>query len=241
MLLLPLIRALSQLDDPVFLGVVLRSVAWSLLVFLGLAEVLSWGAHEAVIDAARAWRPDLSAPDGSDPNWLDWLGYAAGPLGAALLALFLFLPVACGIASLFIDRVADTVERSWYPAVPPAAPAPLSQQIWDGLELGLRVLGMQALALLLSVLLPGIGLILGWLIAAWAIGRGLFVTVAMRRMGRREALLLCRRRLPAVLTQGAWMAALGLVPVFNLLTPVLGTAALVHVLHAAEPDLRSHG
>ena len=234
MLLSPLIRALSQLDDPVFRGVVLRSVGWAVLVFLLFAELLSGGAHEAVVD----WGPDPAAPHWIDSTWLGWLGYAAGPVGAALLALVLFLPVACVIATLYIDRVAEAVERRWYPTVPPAAPAPFSQQMWDGLALGLKVLGLQVLALLLSLLLPGVGLLLGWLIAAWAVGRGLFVAVAMRRMGRREALLLCRRRLDAVVVQGGWMAALAVVPVLNLLAPVLGTAALVHVLHAPEPARR---
>ena len=238
-LLLPLIRALSQLDEPVFLGVVLRSVGWTLLAFAVLAWLLSWGTHEAVLEAVLAWGPAASAPPADDPGWLDWLGYAAGPVGAGLLAFLLFLPVACGIATLFVDRVADAVERRWYPWMPPVAPAPLSHQLWDGLALGLKVLGLQLLAVLLSLLLPGIGLLLGWLIAAWAIGRGLFVAVAMRRMGRREARLLCRRRLPAVLVQGGWVSALGLVPLANLMAPVLGMAALVQVLHAPEsPPLR---
>ena len=231
MLLLPLTRALSQLDDPVFLGVVLRSVGWAVLVFLLFAELLSGGAHEAAVD----WGPDPATPHWIDATWLGWLGYAAGPLGAGLLALLLFMPVATVIATFFIDRIAAAVEHRWYPGVPPAAPAPLSEQIIDGLELGLLVLAMQVLALVLSVLLPGIGLALGWLISAWAIGRGLFVAVAMRRMGRLQARLLCRRRMTAVLAQGAWISALGLVPIANLLAPVLGTAALVHVLHAPDP------
>ena len=37
------------------------------------------------------------------------------------------------------------------------------------------------------------------------------------------------------MVQGGWMAALAVVPVLNLLAPVLGTAAMVHVLHAPEP------
>lgn len=230
-MLQPLTRALSQLDDPVFLGVVLRSVGWTVLVFLILAEALSGGAHEAAV----SWGPDPAAPHWIDATWLGWLGYAAGPVGAGLLALVLFLPVACVIATMYIDRIAEAVERRWYPTVPPAAPAPLGQQLWDGLALGLKVLFLQLLTLMLSLLLPGVGLLLGWLIAAWAVGRGLFVSVAMRRMGRREARLLCRDRLGAVVVQGGWMAALAVVPFLNLLAPVLGTAALVHVLHAPDP------
>ena len=229
----PLIRALSQLDEPVFLGVVARSVGWTLLAFAGLAWALSLGAHEAVLEAVLTWGSAPATPPESDSGWLDWLGYAAGPVGAVLLAVLLFMPVACGIATLFVDRVADAVEQRWYPWMPPVAPAPLAHQVWDGLALGVKVLGLQVLALLLSLLLPGIGLLLGWVIAAWAVGRGLFVAVAMRRMGRQEARILCRQRLGSVLAQGGWMAALGVVPVLNLLAPVLGTAALVHVLHAS--------
>ena len=228
-MLQPAVRAFAQLDDPVFLGVVVRSVGWALAGFVGLAVLLAWGGHAA----ALAW-----IPDPAEAGILGWVAYAAGPVGAALLALLLFLPVATVIAVLFLDRVAEAVERRWYPRVPPAAPAPLSHQIWDGLELGLQVLAMQVLALVLSVLLPGVGLLLGWLVAAWALGRGLFVAVAMRRMGLREARLACRARLPEVVVQGGLMAALGVVPVLNLLAPVLGAAALVHVLHAPPPGRR---
>jgi uncharacterized protein involved in cysteine biosynthesis len=218
MLLLPPVRALSQLDDPAFAGVVLRSVAWALFSFLALAGLLSWGATAA----AQSW----------GPRWAEWLGYAAGPVGASLLALVLFLPIASVIATLFVDRIAEAVERRWYPGLPPARPAPMSQQLWDGVALGARVLAMQLVALVLSLLLPGVGLVLGWLIAAWAIGRGLFVAVAMRRMDRRAAQAVYRQRRFAVVAQGGLMAALGIVPVLNLVAPVLGTAALVHVLQA---------
>ncbi|CAH2600146.1 membrane protein of unknown function [Rhodovastum atsumiense] len=219
-LLLPPIRAVSQLDDPVFLGVVLRSIAWAVLAFAAVAGLLAWAGHEA----GQSW----------GPNWAGWLGYAAGPVGGGLLALFLFLPVATVIASLFVDRVADAVEHRYYPAIPPARPAALSVQIWDGIALGARVLALQVVALLLSLLLPGIGLVLGWLIAAWAIGRGLFVAVAMRRMDRDTATALYRRQRGAVIVQGGLMAAMGVIPLLNLLAPVLGTAAMVHVLHARD-------
>jgi uncharacterized protein involved in cysteine biosynthesis len=230
MLASPPIRALAQLDDPAFLGVVLRSVAWAALAFVGLAALLSWAGHAAI----DAWRGQHAGAE-----WLGWLADLAGPVGAALSALLLFLPLAALIGTLFIDRVARAVERRWYPSLAPAVPAPLSHQLWDGLALGLRVLVLQVVALLLSFLLPGAGWLLGWLIAAWAIGRGLFMAAAMRRMGRPDALRLCRARMAAVLVQGGWITALALLPGLNLLAPVLGTAAMVHVLHA--PDMNGPG
>jgi uncharacterized protein involved in cysteine biosynthesis len=59
------------------------------------------------------------------------------------------------------------------------------------------------------------------------------VAVAMRRMNRAEATALYARRRWMVLSQGGIATACSLVPVLNLLAPVLGTACMVHVLHEA--------
>jgi uncharacterized protein involved in cysteine biosynthesis len=103
-------------------------------------------------------------------------------------------------------------------------------QLWDGGVVALKVLALNVLALALVLVLPGIGFVLGWAIAAYAIGRGLFVAVAMRRMPRSVAeSIYCRIRL-SVLAQGAVLALAAYVPVLNLLIPVIGTAAMVHLL-----------
>ena len=221
----PLTRALGQLDDPVFLGVLLRSVAWSAVCFLALYGVALWGVHRLLhLPGLLAWAADL-----------------LGTLGAALLAFWLFLPVAMVIGTLYIERIARAVERRYYPWLPPPSGAPVSAQLADGLSLGLKILALNLLALVLAVLLPGIGLILGWAIAAFGIGRGLFVAVAMRRMPRPAAAMLYRRSRPAVLAQGGIMALAAYVPVLNLLIPVIGTAAMVHVLDRALTEAGGRG
>jgi uncharacterized protein involved in cysteine biosynthesis len=216
------LRALGQMDDPVFWGVVWRSVLWTLAGFVAVAGLLDWGVHAAF----------------SGSQWFDWLGAVLGGVGAALLALYLFLPMASVVAFLFSDRIAAAVERRYYPFLPPARPAPLAQQIWDSIALGLRVLAWQLVALLLVVTpLAPVAVPVGWVVAAWSIGRGLFVAVAMRRMDRPQAAAAYLALRPSVLGQGALMAVASVVPLLNLLIPVLGTAAMVHVLHAPrEPD-----
>ena len=64
-------------------------------------------------------------------------------------------------------------------------------QIWDGLALGFRVLVLQVLALVLALLLPGARPGARLADRGWAIGRGLFVAVAMRRMDRAQAQQRC--------------------------------------------------
>ncbi len=217
-MLSPLLRAVAQLQDPVFLGVVWRSLALSGTVFLGLLAGSVWAVEQVV---AR-------------PGWLGWLAGLAGGVGAALLALWLFVPVALLIATLYMDRIAAAVDRRFYPSLPVPLGAPLAVQAWDGLALGAQVLALQVVALLLAILLPGVGLVLGWLVAGWAIGRGLFMGVAMRRMGRPEALRRHAELRLTVLAQGVALALAGSVPGLNLLVPVVGTAAMVHVLNRSR-------
>ena len=221
----PLLAAVAQLDDPVFTGVVWRSLLLSAAVFLALAWAGVWGVER------------LAGLQG----WWGWLASILGGVASAVLALWLFVPAAVVIASLYIERVAEAVDRRYYPWLPEPRGASLAVQTWDGIALGGKVLLWQVVTLLRAVTLPGLGLVLGWLIAGWAVGRGLFVAVAMRRMGRLEAQHLYARRRPAVLAQGVLLALAGTVPLLNLLVPVLGAAAMVHVLNRsyATPLARS--
>lgn len=216
-LLSPLGRAVGQLDDPVFLGVVLRSLLWSVACFAALHAAAIWAIHQLL---------DLH-------GWLGWAAEVAGTVGASLLALWLFLPVAVVIGTLYFDRIARAVERRHYPTLPPARGAPIGSQIWFAGSIGVRILLLNILALIAALVLPGIGLILAWLIGGYAIGRGLFAAVAMRRMSRPAAEALYRRARPSVLAQGCLLALAGSIPVVNLLIPVVGTAAMVHVLDRA--------
>ena len=215
-MLTPLARALAQLDDGAFLKVILASLLLSALAFAALCAVSLYGLHHLVIAQ----------------GWLGWLVDALGSLAAAAAALWLFLPVAVLIASLFLEPVCRAVERRWYPSLPAPDGAPLAKQIWDGLAVGLRVLLYSLLSLLLALLIPGIGLVLGWAITSWALGRGLFVAVAMRRMSRIRAAAAYREERMLVLVQGGMLALASSVPPLNLLVPVIGTAAMVHVLAA---------
>ena len=87
-LLSPLSRAFGQLDDRVFLGVLVRSVAWSAVCFILLHVATIWAVHRLL---------DLH-------GWLGWAADLLGGIGASLLALWLFLPVAAAIGTFYAAR-----------------------------------------------------------------------------------------------------------------------------------------
>jgi uncharacterized protein involved in cysteine biosynthesis len=210
----PIARAVGQIGDRVFLIVLAQSLGLSALVFFALHA----GAI-GIVHGILAWHGPLA-----------WLADLLGSVAASALALWLFLPLAAIIASLFLDPIAAAVEARWYPHLAPAAGATVMSQIGVSLALGVRVLLLNILALLLVLLLPGPGLLLGWAVAAYGLGRGLFLAVAMRRMTRTAAEQVYGAGRWAILAQGAAMALSGTVPLLNLLIPVIGTAAMVHVL-----------
>ena len=211
----PLLLALRQLGDPAFRGPLLKGLGGAVLVFAGLVVAGAWGA-----DA-------LAGGSG-------WLARAAAALGGLLalgLAVWLFVPVMLAVAGLFLDPVAEAVERRFYPGLPPARGASLAAQARFNLWFGLRMGALSLATLPLALAVPPVGTVLLWLVSAFGLGHGLFEGVAQRRMGVAEARALRRGREAPVLGIGAVLAALSLVPVLNLLVPVLGTAAMTHLLH----------
>src|SRR5579871_1404664 len=189
----PLALALGQLGDPVMLGVLVRCLLWSAASFAALHVVTLWLLHRLL---------DLH-------GWLGWAADVIGTVGASLLAMWLFLPVAVVIGTLYFDRIAGAVERRHYPSLPPPRGAPIAVQVWDAISIGLRILFLNVLALFAALLLPGIGLVLAWLIGGYAIGRGLFGAVAMRRLPRPLAQTLYRNVRFTVLVQGCVLALVG--------------------------------
>ena len=219
----PLLLALRQLGDPAFLGPLLKGLGGAVLVFVGLVAAGAWGAEA------------LAGGSG-------WLAKAAAALGGLLavgLAVWLFVPVMLAVAGLFLDPVSAAVERRFYPDLPPASGASLAAQVRFNLWFGLRLAVLSLAALPLILALPPVGTALLWLVSAFGLGHGLFEGVAQRRMGVAEARALRRAREGRVLGVGAILAAISLIPVLNLIVPVLGTAAMTHLLHRNEIEISS--
>ncbi|HWX51300.1 MAG TPA: EI24 domain-containing protein [Roseomonas sp.] len=210
-----LLLPFRQITDPGFRRPLLKGLLAAILAFGGLAVLADWGVGALV-------------------GGQGWLATMAGLLGGALVlltAIWLFVPVLLAITSLFLDDVAEAVERRFYPALPPAEGASLSAQIRANLALSLRLLVLSLVILPLTLLLPPVGVVLFWAVSAVSLGYGLFEGVAQRRMSVPESRILRRRRRTEILAVGAVLAIAAVLPVANLLVPVLGTAAMTHLLH----------
>ena len=226
-----LFLALGDLADPRILGILVRSLLITLLIFIGLGVLLGW------------------ALDGVDPcGWFGEGGCALGPsassFGALLLTLLglwlLFPAVAIGVISAYMDRIVAVVEAKHYPlAAAGARPLGLAAGAALGLRSTLRVLlyNLIALPLYLVLLVTGIGAIVAFVIVnGLAFGRDLGEMVAVRHGDRatRRAWLRATRADRALI--GAAVTGIFLVPFVNLLAPVLGAAMTAHLYHRGGPS-----
>lgn len=211
-----LLLAFAQLDDPACRAPILWGMLGAIIALLGLAWLAAAGLGWALAD----W-----------PGWLTAVAQLAGGAATLLLAWWLYLPVAIIIASGFAGTVVSAVERRHYPDAAPASGASLAGQAWWGVGFALRMLALQILLLPLTLLVPVVGAVLAFVISAYALGVGFFEATAQTRLGIAEARAARRARRWQVWLLGAALAGMAAVPILNLLLPVIGVAAAVHLLH----------
>lgn len=213
--------ALGQLGDKAILGVFLKSVAVTLVLFAGLGAGLWFGV-----------------------DWLiGWLGFVAVSDLAATLALLLalipawilFRAVAVAVVGIFGDEVVHAVEARYYPqALASARPVPFGRALAMGLGSVARVIGWNLLLspLYLVLIVTGVGTFVAlFLVNAWLMGRDMGDMVAARHMGGKDLPGWRGGTRMARFGLGAAGTALLLVPFVNLVAPVLTAAMATHMFH----------
>jgi CysZ protein len=232
-------KAFSQLSDPRVRRVLFWSLGLALVIFfalwagLGFLVTLGGDSLAAFVEGAGWGSP--------------WSDIADATLGGFLLLIvvsFLVFPgVVSMIVPLFMDQVAGAVEERHYPALPPAREQPVSEMLGDAVKLGLVTVGLNLAALpfyLIFLFIPGLNLVLFYLLNGYLFGREYFELVAVRRLGRDEMKKLWLSRKRQFMLAGVVITFLFSVPIVNLIAPVVGTAFMVH-LFQRETVARSRG
>lgn len=210
-------RALAQLPDPAFRSVLVKSLLVSLVVFVLLGAGL-WSALLVVPATGYAW--------------LDWAIAALSSLGSLLGMMLLFPAVMTAAIGLFLDDIADAVERRYYTADEPGRPLATLPAVWSALRflgvvlvVNILLLPLYAILLFFPPLLYGLSL----LVNGYLVGREYFEAVAFRYQSRVEATQLRRRRRGDVWLCGVLIVLLLTIPLVNFLVPIVATAFMVHV------------
>jgi uncharacterized protein involved in cysteine biosynthesis len=217
------LRAVRQLFDARFTGVLLRSVALT----LGLLVGLSLGA---------VWLVGL-LPESFD---LPLIGEVATPftavrglaLGAmTLLSAFLMFPVAAMFVNLYLDRIVDAVEARHYPELAAVRPMGLAEALKGGLGFALVVLAVNLVAMIFYLISGPLAPLVFWAVNGYLFGREYFELVALRRLEPAEMRGMRGRYFLRIWLAGSLMAVPLSIPLLNLIVPVVGVATYTHMFH----------
>jgi CysZ protein len=159
--------------------------------------------------------------------WVETLLAVGAGLGMLVLFFFLMAPVTAMFAGLYLDRVAEKVERAHYPGQQQGTALPATKSIRLAVQFGLVVLGINILAL--PFIFTGVGAVVLVMINAYLLSREYFELAAMRVMPVAEARALRQENGASVFIAGLLPALLALVPVVNLAVPVFATSYFVHL------------
>lgn len=217
-------KAIDQLDDRRFRAVILRGVSLTLAALVALLGLVFWGTHTLIGDT-------LTLPWIGTITWAGaFASWGAVALGAAL-SVFLMVPIAQAVQSLFLDQVSDAVEARYYPHLPPAQPTALGDAVLDGLRaFGVLILA-NLLGLVLYVLFAPLAPFIFYGINGFLLGREYFQVTALRRLGPEGARQMRRKHAMTIWGAGIVMALPLTIPGLNLLIPVLGAASFTHLYH----------
>jgi CysZ protein len=233
------VKALSQILSPPMRSILWRSIglALALIVVLaiGLQRLLSWLAV-----SGQGWAEAMLGPGfHSSLSVLAWIISIAAGLGVVLGAVLLMPAITSLVASVFVDDVADHVEREHYPAERPGMALPFGLAITEGIKFALLTIVVYLIALPF-VFVAGIGFIAFFIATAWLLGREYFELAAMRFRPPAEAKAMRKENAGIIFTAGLIIAAFVSIPIVNLATPLFGMAFMVHMhkrLSGPRPEL----
>ncbi|WP_170454432.1 EI24 domain-containing protein [Ruegeria arenilitoris] len=216
--------ALGQLGDSRFRSVLLRGVGLTIVLLVVACAAAIWGIN------ALAGQ-EISLPFVGDVPWLnDVLNYS-GIFLVLILPVFLMVPVASAITSMFLDEVAQAVEDRHYPNLPPVPSVPIWDAVLDSLGfLGVLIIA-NVLALVLYALFTPLAPFIFWGMNGFLLGREYFTLAAMRRIGRDGARALRARHAGTIWVAGILMAIPLSIPLVNLVIPIIGAATFTHIFH----------
>jgi CysZ protein len=232
-------KALSQILSPPMRSILWKSIGLALVLIvvlaIGLQRLLSWAATSGEVWAEAMLGPgyhtalDVTA-------W--FLSIAAG-LGVVVGAIFLMPAITSLVASVFVDDVAEIVEREHYPLERVGTSLPFGPAIVEGIKAALMTLVIYLVALPF-VLFAGAGFIIFFIATAWLLGREYFELAAMRFRSPEEAKAMRKAHGMTVFTAGLFIAGFVSIPIVNLATPLFGMAMMVHLhkrLSGPRPEL----
>ena len=221
------LKALGQIGDPRFRRVLMIGIALTVALLVGAYAALLW-----LVSLVAG--PDAYFDVLGKVEWVQDLLSVSSLVFMLVLSVFLMVPVASAITSMFLDDVAQAVEDRHYPSLPPVPRLPFFDALRDTLNFLGVIIGANLLAFVLYALFAPAAPFIFFGLNGFLLGREYFTLAAMRRLGRAGARDLRKRHRATIWAAGILMALPLVVPILNLVIPILGAATFTHIFHGLK-------
>lgn len=206
--------AIGQLGDPAFRSVLLKALALTVGIFF----LLGVGATTVF----SSYVPNFQW------EWVNTVLSALTGLGFVVGGFFLFPLVISALIGLFLDDISDAVEEKHYPNDEKAHDVPIMSSIWDALKF-LTVIIVCNIIVLPLYFIPVINLFVYYILNGYLISREYFQMIAIRHHDVEGVTRLRKTKSTELFILGVIIAFCLTIPIVNLITPIIATAAMVHL------------
>ncbi len=208
-----LFKAIEQLTDPIFRVVVIKAVAMSLVALVVAGFGVSWA-----IDYIPQFEWD----------WVNWLVEALSWAFAGIVMFLLFAPLSSIFVGLYLDDVAEAVEKRNYPTDPPGRAPDIGKTMGSLIRFAGTLILVNLVALPLY-LLPIASIVIFYAINGYLMSREYFEVAGLRHADAATVKRLRKANQGRLILGGMAIAFLFSLPIVNLLAPLIATAFMVHV------------
>jgi len=205
-------KALDDIVRPECRSVMLRSTGLAILIMGGLWFLLQKFASSSI---------DL--PYG----WLDSAFTIFTSFGIFIGALYCVPAVIALVAGLFLDDIAETLERHHYGETNVGKAMPFAQGMLVTVQFTLVVFVANLCAFAL-LLVPGINITIFLVLNGYLLGREYFELAVFRHTDKKTAKVLRKNHGLRIFLLGLVIAGYLAIPILNLTTPLFATALMVH-------------
>lgn len=209
-----LMKAFQQLCDPGTKNILFMSVAASFLLSIALWVIITF-----ILIKTPAF----------DILWLDWFVNFLGSSLSLVLTFLLFPSFLSVVIGFFLERIADTVDARYYPAHNVARKRTLPEVIIQTSKFLITLLALNILLLPSLFILPLFPFVY-YTVNGYLLGREFFEIAALRRLSLTEAQGLRNEQKIKIILLGVGTVIFMTLPVINLLTPIIATATMVHLV-----------
>ena len=208
MILSSFFAAIGQIGDPRFRRVLLIGLALTLALLVGATAGFLYLINSLIGDST-------TVPLLGEITWFDDILSVSGLLVMLTLSVFLMIPVASAITSMFLDDVAQAVEDMHYPHLGAADTVPFADALRDTINFLGVIIFANIVALILYLILPFGSIFIFWALNGYLLGREYFTLAAMRRVGRTRAKELRAKYSTTIWIAGILMAVPLTIPLIN--------------------------